>query len=61
MAQAGIQRSIRVPLSAIIKDSTVRAAFERAERDQGPEPLAAVITTPRQPQSLSGASCLVEA
>jgi hypothetical protein len=38
------QRITRAPLSAIIQHQALRAAFHRAERDQGPEPLATVMT-----------------
>jgi hypothetical protein len=53
--RANGQRSTREPLSSIIKDARTRAAFQRAERDQGPEPMATVIVSPRPVCPLAGA------
>lgn len=58
MARPSEQRTIRAPLSALIQDPRVRAAFERAEHNQGPEPLATVILVPRHPKPLAGADAL---
>lgn len=52
--QANGERTIRAPLSAIITDPKVRAAFARAERDQG-GPLATVIIDPLRPLPSLGA------
>jgi len=51
------------PLSTIIQDPRVRAAFRRAEREQGDDSAAAAVAAPRQPQPLAGGACreLVEA
>jgi hypothetical protein len=46
MAKCNRQRTIRAPLSSIIQDRAARAAFQRAEHDQGLEPLATVILAP---------------
>lgn len=53
--QAGREGTIRAPLSAIFRDPRVRSAFERAEGDRGPEPLATVILTPQHPKPRAGA------
>lgn len=52
MAKADSQH-ITIPLSALIRDPRVRAAFERAERDRGQAPLPAP-AEPRMPLLLIG-------
>jgi hypothetical protein len=45
------------PLSSLIRDPFVRAAFERAERDQG---LTFAVTPPRAPELTGGAAEQIE-
>jgi hypothetical protein len=54
MPNAIVRASVNaLPISSLIRDPAVRAAFERAERDQGQ---AFVVSTPRRPVLAGGAA-----
>lgn len=49
---------IKINLSPMFRDPMLRAAFQRAERDTGPEPV--VVCPPKAPVLTDGAAAKIE-